>query len=351
LSENDFIRFVNKNLTDTIPVESYKADLSGIELDFDLEVTPDAEVQIIFDSKVGDIIRARGNSNLKLEINTLGIFNMFGEFIIEEGDYLFTLQNVINKKFSVEKGGYIKWNGYPYDGYMDVSAIYKLKTSLYDLTLDTSQTKRVPVECRLNLTKNILAPDIKFSISIPEGGDEAANLVSRMTDDEINKQILSLLVLNRFYTPPAMTGSNPVAEQRTSAVGVTSSELLSNQLSHWLSQISNDVDIGVNYRPGDELTSEELEVALSTQILNDRVTINGNVGMANQTNNASNFIGDVMVDFKINKSGKLRLKGYNKTNNNLIYQESPYTQGIGLFYREDFDHWGQLMKKYWVGKK
>ncbi|MFH2094524.1 MAG: translocation/assembly module TamB domain-containing protein [Bacteroidota bacterium] len=349
VEENNFITFISTEM-DTVSGDKYKVDLSGIKLNFDLEVTPDAEVQIIFDSKVGDVVKARGNANLNMEINTLGTFAMKGEYVIEEGDYLFTLQNVINKKFDVEKGGYIKWNGDPYNGVMDISAIYRLKTSLYDLTLDTGNTSRVPVECYLHMTGNLLTPDINFNIQIPTGSEEAGNLIEKMTEDEVNKQVLSLLVLNRFYTPPSLTGANPTDEQRTSAVGVTSSELLSNQLSHWLSQISNDFDVGVKYRPGDELTSDELEVALSTQLLNDRVSINGNVGMGGQYSNASGIVGDVVVDVKINKSGKMRVKGFNKANNNIIYEESPYTQGLGLFYREEFDTVGELWRRYWKSK-
>ncbi len=350
ISENDFITFVNTK-KDTTAEKKYEVDLSGIKLNFDLEVTPDAEVQIIFDSKVGDVVKAKGNANLNMEINTLGNFSMSGEYVIEEGDYLFTLQNVINKKFDVEKGGYVKWNGSPYNAYMDINAIYRLKTSLYDLTLDTSYMGRVPVECHLRMTDNLLTPDINFNIIIPSGGDEATGILSKMSDEEINKQILSLLVLNRFYTPPSLRDVNPSADYKNAnPVGVTSSELLSNQLSHWLSQISNDFDIGVNYHPGDELTKDEMEVALSTQLLNDRVSINGNVGVGGEYASSSNIVGDFNVDVKINKSGKLKIKGYSKANHNLVYEESPHTQGVGLFYKEEFNSWGQLMRRYFRGK-
>ncbi len=349
-SENNFISFINTGV-DTTSEEKYKVDLSGIKMNFDLEVTPDAEVQIIFDSKVGDVVKAKGNSNLKLEINTLGNFTINGEYVIEEGDYLFTLQNVINKKLDIEKGSNIKWDGDPYNAYLNINAIYRLKASLYDLTLDSSLVNRVPVECHLKMTNSLLAPDISFSVFLPTGNDQANGILSRMSPTEINKQILSLLVLNRFNTPSSFSGMETAERKGSGAVGVTSSELLSNQLSHWLSQISNDFDIGVNYRPGDELTKDELEVALSTQIFNDRVSINGNVGVGGQNTATSNIVGDFVVDVKLNKSGKLKLKGYNKANQNLIYEESPYTQGVGLFYKEDFNSWSELMKRYFKKKK
>ena len=166
----------------------------------------------------------------------------------------------------------------------------------------------------------------------------------------MSKQFLSLIVINSFlpntnWVPPT---SQSITSSYAPAVGVTTSELLSNQLSNWLSQISNDFDIGFRYRPGDEISSDEVEVALSTQLLNDRVSINGNVDMGGETSTkTSNIVGDFTVDVKINKSGKLRVKAFTRANEELLYEWSPYTQGVGLFYREEFDHFDQLMQGYW----
>ena len=350
---SNFISFVNKS-ADTVLLaeETYEVDLSGMQLNFDMEVTPDAEVQIIFDSKVGDIIKAKGNGNINMKINTKGNFNMSGDYVIDKGDYLFTLQNIINKRFDVEKGGNIKWNGDPYNAYLDINAIYRTKTSLYNLTLDSTDKKRIPIECKLNMTNSLMNPDIKFSINAPTANDRGKAVIESFTEDESNKQMLSLLVINNFYTPDNLRGTELASNKSSNnAVGVNSSELLSNQLSHWLSQISNDFDIGVNYRPGDEITTDELEVALSTQILNDRVAINGNFGVGGNQESTSNLAGNVDVEVKINKSGKLRLKGYTKSNNDVVYNSSPTTQGMGIFYTEDFDTFGELLRKFWFKKK
>lgn len=344
VSEYDFITFISPN-TVTI-TEEMKPAVTGLSMDFNLNVTPDAEVQIIFDSKVGDVIRGMGNGNLRMLINSSGDFQLYGDYVIEQGDYLFTLQNIVNKKFQIEKGGTIRWNGDPYEAMMDMKAIYKLKTSLYDLTGDS--TGRIPVECVLNMKNNLMQPDMSFSINLPESDTKAQGVISNLPPDEINKQVISLLVMNRFVTPENLKGG--VAENRSSgnALGVTSSELLSNQLSHWLSQISKDFDIGVNYRPGDDITADELEVALSTQILNDRVIVNGNVGVGGQQHNSSSqFLGDFEVEVKVNRSGKLRVKGFTRSNESIIYDTSPYQQGLGIFYKEDFDSFPALMKKYW----
>lgn len=351
VTEQKFIHFVNTSKDTALLEDQQKIDLTGIQLNLNLQVTSDAEAQIIFDSKVGDVIRGKGNGNLRLVITPAGDFNMFGDYTIESGDYLFTLQNVINKRFEVEKGGTISWNGDPYMAILDITAAYKLKASLYDLMLDSAYKQRVPVECVLNMRNNLMKPDFQFAIKLSESDTKPNSVISSLSNEELNKQIISLLVLNRFVTPESFKGGAQVTETRSgNAVGMNSSELLSNQLSHWLSQISKDFDIGVNYRPGDELTHDEVELALSTQILNDRVTLNGNVGVGgNQATQSNNFVGDFEVDVKINKSGKLMVKGFNRSNTDIINDTAPYTQGLGLFYREDFDSFDELLKRYWQG--
>lgn len=149
---------------------------------------------------------------------------------------------------------------------------------------------------------------------------------------------------------PEQTTDNYLTNSASTANlgSVTTSELLSNQLSHWLSQISDEWDIGVNYRPGDEISKDQVEVALSTQLLNDRVSINGNVGYGGQTEaQASDIVGDFNVDVKLNKSGKIRVKAFNESNDKLIYEDAPYTQGVGIFYREEFNSFSELLRNFW----
>ena len=136
--------------------------------------------------------------------------------------------------------------------------------------------------------------------------------------------------------------------------GATTSELLSNQLSNWLSQISDDYDIGVNYRPGDEITTDQLEVALSTQILDDRVTIHTNVDMGGSQTTAKteetttkNISGEFDIIVKLTSNGKLSMKAYNHSNDDQLFLTSQYTQGVGFVYREDFNTFGELVKRYW----
>jgi len=354
----EFLTFVNKSEEIEALPEEYGPKFSGFGLNFELEITPDVEAQLIFDSKIGDVIRGKGEGDLKMEIGTDNDFKMYGDFTIEEGDYLFTLQNVINKKFNIKRGGTILWNGEPYDANVDFEAIYNLKTSLNSLVIDTTYytnkdyyKKRIPVECQVYLTEKLMNPNIKFDINLPTADEEAKTLIKTAinTEEKLNKQFLSLLVLNSFM--PEQTGSDAYLSNGSTTTGlgtVTTSELLSNQLSHWLSQISDEWDIGVNYRPGDEISKDQVEVALSTQLLNDRISINGNVGYGGQTvDQASNIVGDFNVDVKLNKSGKIRLKAFNESNDKLLYENAPYTQGVGVFYREEFNSFSELLHKFW----
>jgi hypothetical protein len=190
-------------------------------------------------------------------------------------------------------------------------------------------------------------PTLKPDISLPGADQSTQNVVKNSinTDEELMKQFVSLLVMNSFYSQQGIeqggTGSTG-----SSVAGVTTTELLSNQVSSWLSQISNDFDIGVNYRPGDQITSDELQVALSTQILNDRISLSGNLDVGgNETGTSSatttnNIAGDFDINFKI--TDKLHIKAFNRANDNLLFQSSPYTQGVGLFYREYFNNLREL---------
>lgn len=351
--EYDFLTFINRGNTSGVKSKKPPVTQSNLEMRFNIEITPEAKAQLIFNSKVGDVIRSQGSGNMQIGIDNKGNISLFGEYTVEQGDYLFTLQNVINKKFEIQQGGTIQWTGDPVNATIDLNAIYRLKASLSELFVNSTDnadltTQRIPVMCKIALSKNLSNPEIKFDIELPSAesviNDEVRQYIN--TEEDMNKQILSLLVLGKFYTPEYMRGN--FSAINNNLVGSTASELLSNQFSNWLSQINNDFDIGFNYRPGNQITNDEVELALGTQIFNDRVSINGNIGNnASQRANANNsgLVGDADVNVKITRNGKLQLKAYNHANNNLIYETSPYTQGVGFSYREDFDTFDELWEK------
>ena len=350
VSEYSFITFID---SDTGKVSMTGADITripppppmetGIDLNFDLEVTPDAEVQIIFDSKVGDVMKGRGSGNLNINLDQKGNFKIAGDYIIEDGDYLFTLGNILNKPFSVENGGKIIFNGDLDNAEIDIKAIYKLKASLYPIFQDEGYSDRIPVECQLNLTGKLFNPLVGFNIYLPTADEKTRTNVRNFisTEEELSRQFLYLLVMNSFYYESSTTTTG------TSAMAVTTTEMLSNQLSNWLSQISNDFDIGFVYRPGTkDLNSQEVQVALSTQLLNDKVILNSNFdvrGTNNNTNNTNQITGDFDAEVKITE--KIRFKVFNRFNNPYTGKLAPYTQGIGIFFKQDFDKISDLLKK------
>ena len=331
----------------------YDVDLSGIQLKFDLEVTPDATVQIIFDAQTGNVITAQGRGDIIIDIDTRGKFSINGDYLIDDGDYLFTLENMPIKQFDVEPGSRINLNGRIGESNLDVVAVYSTKAALYDLVMDESDQdlrQRIPVDCQLNMTGKLEQPGLAFDIALPpSSNDLARSQLSNLTDEEINKQIFSLLILNRFSPLPGLGSASPRSYE---AAGIsTTTEVLSNQLNYLLSQISTDFDIGFNYRPGDELTSDEVEVAMSTQLLDDRMTINVNGNMdvrqVESNSHANQLVGNVELEYKIIPSGKVRVRAFTRANDRLLYEYSDYTQGMGIFFREEFDRFPDLISKYW----
>jgi hypothetical protein len=173
------------------------------------------------------------------------------------------------------------------------------------------------------------------------------------TEEELSRQFLYLLVMNSFYADPSYgTSHTNTTSTGTSAMAVTTTEMVSNQLSNWLSQISNDFEIGFTYRPGyKDINSDEVQLALSTQLLNDKVVINGNFDVrgttsgttSGTTNNTDQLTGDFDIEYKITE--KIKFKVFNRFNNPYTGKQAPYTQGFGLFFRQDFDNFSDLFRK------
>jgi len=348
VSDNNYITFINYGDT-IIQVEDNDSKISNLNLNINLKATSDAGVEIIMPAQTGNI-KANGDGFIKLEVNPDGNFNIYGDYIISKGSYLFTIQNVIHKHFAVRRGGIIKWSGSPYDADINLRGVYSIRAPLSGLMLASDSSgvynQRIAVDCILDLKGKLFNPEIKFSIELPDSDYETQQLVYSQIDTnnqaQMSEQMIFLLVLNQFKP----VSGNEVAMY--SGVGATSLDILTSQLSNWLSQISDDFDIGVNYRPGNDITSEEIEVALSTQLFNNRVSIDGNFGVAgtDETEKASNIVGDVNVEVKITEDGRFRVKAFNKTNNvNSIEYNAPYTQGVGVFYRKEFDNFSDLFRR------
>jgi len=361
VSDIDYIRFIEPtNKTDEKKVKSdaLAEEMQGLNLDFKLSVNDDSELQIIFDEKVGDIIKVNGNGDMLLNIDNKGTFKMYGDYTITGGDYLFTLQNIVNKKFTVQNGSKITWTGDPTDARLDLTAVYDLRASPIALTSSVGDTSdvykdRTQVNVYLMMKGDLMEPSISFDVDLPNFSE--SDIVNQLLDpattseEVMNQQVFSLLLTNNFFSQ----GSGVSAFSTTQ---VTTVEMLTNQFSNYISQYFDKLDVGLNYRPGDETSANQTEVALSTELLNDRVfvQVNGSVQGDNGANQStSNVAGEFNIEYKINKDGSLRARAFNESNNNnaTYLNQAPYTQGLGLFLRKEFDSFGDLFKRKSKDKK
>lgn len=354
IGESDFIQFVRRD-TNTVKRET---GLSGFDLEMLIHATPDAQVQVIIDKTTGDVLNVQGQGDLNLTVNTLGKFEMTGDYIFTDGDYLFTLENVINKKFDIEAGSSISWTGNPMNAEIDVTASYRQRASVAPLLTNDSSKTRTPVDCKLLITGKLFQPNIRFQIDFPNiSADSRSKIASVLSDEaELNRQVFSFLLF-RTFTTPLIYNSGGGGVTAGGAASSTGSELLSNRVSEFLNTYFGtltgirDLQLGLNYRPANTTSSESVDLALSKQFLNNKVSIDGNFGVNNNnaaSRNNNGLIGDVNIDYKLSPDGRLRLKGFNKTNDNLqsALAGGYYTQGVGIFYRVEFETLGALYRSY-----
>ncbi|MDR2413362.1 MAG: translocation/assembly module TamB [Odoribacteraceae bacterium] len=325
------------------------------DFDVSVEVTNDLELQLILDPTVGDILKSVGKGDLRVSIGKDNQLNLFGEYAIEQGEYLFTMGNLVNKQFILHPGGHITWNGDPTNATIDVTALYPLRTALGDLVQDAvsdwdtrDYTTKIPVECTLHLTDNLMNPTINFGIEFPSLDSRTRGTLQGLLDspDEINKQVFALLLMNRFYPRDQQDVVISDASYQTGVA--TASEMLSRQFSRWLSRLASNLDVDVAYRPGDRETNNEFEVALSTRVWNNRVSIsaNGNVIEKAKDTGQTPVTGDFDVEVKLNPQGTLKLEAYSHTDTKITYNATETVQGIGVSYQEHFDTFRELLRNY-----
>ncbi|UZR95115.1 translocation/assembly module TamB domain-containing protein [Chondrinema litorale] len=357
VEEQDFITFVSDIIKDsTNNITTEQEESFSLLFNMDLQINPDAYCEIIFDKKAGDIIRGNAAGNLRMEIDTKGEFRMFGDVEIVKGAYNFTLLNVVDKKFNILQGSHITWTGDPYKGLMDVQATYTQQASLSPLIIADSSIvnqpeirRRYPVDVILNLKGELLQPIVDFDIDIKNypatvaaGGfsisleSYVAAFEQRIKNDEqeLNRQVFSLIVLRKLSPEDRFAGISGSA-----ATGV--SELLANQLSYWVSQVDENLEIDFDLGGLDADALNAFQLRLSYNFFDGRLRVTRAGDFTNQQNqtDASSILGDITVEYLLSPAGNLRVRMYRKSNDNSFNTgiENNSTAGVSVMHTRSFD--------------
>lgn len=315
-------------------------------LDLNLAVNPDAEVEVFLPSQLGNL-KASGKGNLTMTMTPRTGFSLNGSYVISKGSFLLQLRSLLRLPFTISEGSRITWTGDPADADIALSAMYRTKVPLAGLTTDEELAAlRVNTECILRLRGKLLNPVYEFGLNMVNAEESVKTLVYNSIDTtnqlEMSQQVLSVLILNQFNPT---VGSTPGLE-----VSGTSLSIVSNQINSMLSRLSNNVNVNLNYSPGSSSTSQEFDVGLSTQFLDDRLLIDGTFGMSSYTNPSSQqtntIVGDINIEYVLTKNRRWRIRAFNRTNTiEDLYNNATYTQGIGISYQREFSTLKELFSR------
>lgn len=389
-SENDFVEFVNRvpvsattagGSTSTALASANKAettlDLSGMKMDFNFDITPDAYCEIQLDRQTGDIIKSNGAGRINMRIDTKSDFLMTGNYEIQQGEYTFTFENVINKRFQIRPNSRITWTGDPYRALLDVTAAYTQYTSLKPLLTsfnsgapggnNSDGNRRYPVDLIINLDGELESPAVTYDLEIkeyPASSDfrQAVTAFAARLDaneQELTRQVSSVLLFNQLL--PEGSG---LFDQTNVNNGLYNSvsELISNQISRIASNLDKNLDVGVSFggfsgSNTNESLLNNLQLRFSYRFLNDRFRISRDGGFTYGQNqlgqaqtSAASLLGEWTLEYWVTPDGRFRAKMYNRNQQNALNQgalNSTLTTGggVSLLYTRSFNRlFGQATK-------
>ncbi|WP_417940542.1 translocation/assembly module TamB domain-containing protein [Flavobacterium sp. RS13.1] len=350
VGEKSFIHFITPkekyNLANGI-VERTK-NYNGLELEFDFDITPDAEIEVILDRDSGHGMKGKGYGSLLFKINTLGKFNMWGDFQAYEGTYNFKYGGLIDKKFAVRKGGSIIWEGNPMRAQLNLEAVYRTIANPAVLLENSSFNKKVPVEVVIGLRGDLASPEPNFDIQFPSVSSVLKSEIQYKLDDKDIRQTQALYLLS--------TGSFMSTDGFSQGdLSGTFAETASSLLGDIIKSDNDRINVGFNYVSADRRIGQEADgqvVATVSSQVNERITINGKVGVPVGGINESAIVGDIEVQYRINEDGTANLRLFNKENDlSYVGQGIGYTQGVGISYEVDFDTFSELVNKIFKKNK
>lgn len=350
VSENGLIHFITakeKSNSKNGIVERLR-DYNGLELEFDFDINPNAEVEVILDRNTGHGMKGKGYGSLLFKINTLGKFNMWGDFQAYEGTYNFKYGGLIDKKFVVKKGGSIIWEGNPMKAQLNLEAVYKTSANPSVLLENSSFNTKVPVEVVVGIRGDLARPEPDFNIVFPTVSSVLESEIQYKLNDKDTRQTQALYLLS--------SGSFLSAEGISQSDFSTSLfETASGLLGDIIQSDNDKFKFGMNVITADRRAGRETDgrfVATVSSQLNERITFNGKVGVPFGGVNESAVIGDAEILYRVNEAGNFNLRLFNKENDiNYIGQGIGYTQGIGISYDVDFDTFKEFVQQIFKKRK
>ena len=351
----------SRNNTDSvivaqIPVQEENPDVrTNLRMNFMFNVTPGSTLHLLMDPVTGDYIDLHGSGGLRATYYNKGSFDLYGNYLLNDGTYKMTIQNVIRRDFEFLPGGSISFGGDPYNALLNMRAKYSLNSvSLADLNIGSSfSSNNTKVDCLMNITGTPGAPKVDFDMDLPTINTDAKQMIYSLinSEEEMNQQVLYLLAIGRFYQQPDNNSAaeQPTTDQTSLAMQSIISGTVSQQINNVLGSLikSSNISLGANIAPGNEgFNNAEYEGLLNGSLLNNRLLFNGQFGYRdNATTNTQGFIGDFDVRYLLFPNGNLAVRVYNQTNDRYFTRNSLNTQGLGLILKKDFNTWRSLFTR------
>jgi len=351
VGDYSFINFIEKDKIESIALQRTLEDYEGLELQFDLDITPDAEVEIVVDQKTGSSLKGTGEGLIYIEINTNGKFKMFGDFVVVTGKFNYKFGGIIDKTFTVKPGGTLVWEGDPLAARLNMEAIYSLNANPAPLLDNAGYTRRIPTDVIVALSDELQRPTIDFNIEFPGTSSIVkSELEYRLQDPTVEER-------NAFFLLAQGTFVNEQSGLNQQALTGNLIQTASGLLNQVLRGSNDKFDFGVSYEqgyldPNDIQTEDRIGVTVSTQI-SDKILFNGRFGVPVGGVSETVVAGDVEVQVLLNEEGTLRAKIFNRENEirQFLADRQGYTQGVGLSYEVDFNSFKELMGKIFGKKK
>ena len=353
----NLLRFKEEEVV--VKVDPYEAMMASIvekenagsdfKVKLHINAQPEVEAFVEIDKASGNVLSGYGNGLLDIEAGS-DIFSINGDYILQGGSYKFVAMGLVSRDFEIENGSSIRFNGDIMNSTLDINAIYRTKASLATLLSDESSvTNKRNVNCGISITDRLSNPELGFSIDIPDLNPMIKSRVESAlsTEDKIQKQFLSLIISNSFL-PDEQSG----IVNNSSLLYSNVSEALANQLNNIFHKLDIPLDLGLNYQPN-ESGNDLFDVAVSTQLFNNRVVVNGNIGNKQYTTSGTqnDVVGDLDIEIKLNRSGAFRLNLFSHSADQFSnYLDNSQRNGVGVTYQTEFNSFGKFIRNIFSRK-